>query len=338
MRPVILIRRSLSGPGGAERVFHKYKAALQADCQVIPVCEPPALRGNSARRALAFTRLADEVIAEHPEALSISLERGPSAQIYRAGDGVHRHYRRLLGGISFNPIHRVYPRLDEKSFRAARVIIANSQMVADEIRHTYPWAAAKVRVVVNGIDLQKFCPPTRPMADIRAQLDLPAQGPLFLFMANGWQRKGLRQTLQILKACASVSPRLVIVGKGNPADLKGLDAIYRGVVDNMADYYQACNAFLLPTLYDPFTSSVLEALACGLPVVTTAHNGASQVIQHGLTGYVLPHQNKQLKEAADWLMQNLSTDRRLISQTVQAYSVQREIAAIRNIFAELKAT
>lgn len=336
-RPVILIRRSLGGPGGAERVFFKYKAALEAERELIAVSEPPEAAGSSARRALDFTRQADEVIAAHPGALSISLERGPSAQIYRAGDGVHKHYRKLLGGISFNPIHRVYPRLDEKSFRAAKVIIANSKMVAEEIRHYYPWAADKVHVVINGIDPEKFCVSREPKENIRTRLNLPEKGMLFLFMANGWQRKGLKQALKILKYCKRLSPTLVIVGKGNPADLKGLPVIYRGVVGNMPEYYQACDAFVLPTLYDPFTSSVLEALACGLPVVTTQQNGAAEVVKHGLTGYVLPHPKHKLKEAAAWLMENMDTPRDMISQTVQLYTAEREIAAIKHIFKELEA-
>lgn len=340
VRTVILIRRSLGGPGGAERVFRKYLAALQGDYKIIPVSEnedTKGQKGSSATRAKDFTKLADKIIAQHPGALSISLERGPSAQVFRAGDGVHKHYRKLTGGISFNPIHKLYPKLDEKSLLSAKIIIANSKMVATEIAQYYPIVKNKIRVIYNGIDMEKFSPGDEPQASVRKRLNLPVDKKLILFMGNGWARKGLKQALQIAKLCDAT---LVAVGKGKLSEIKNevnkKNIIFCGVVDNMPDYYRACDAFVLPTAYDPFTSSVLEALSCGLPVVTTRHNGASEAVQQGITGYVMPTQKEEIKQAAAWLNKNIGPDRNKIAQTVKDFTAQREIEEIKKIFAELE--
>jgi UDP-glucose:(heptosyl)LPS alpha-1,3-glucosyltransferase len=282
---------------------------------------------------MRFARRADRTIAANPEGISLSLERGPSADIMRAGDGVHKRYR-LLAGPSLNLFHMVAPKLDEKSFKAAKVIIANSEMVRKEISQYYPTCASKVRVVRNGIDTQRFSPGSvsnETKKQLRHRLKLPEHGLRFLFMGNGWKRKGFKQALEIARLCGAV---LVIVGKGKGKLPK--EVIYKGVVDNMPDYYRASDAFILPTLYDPFSSSVLEALACGLRVVTTRQNGAAEVVKHGETGFILGGQNKDLKEAAAWLAKEPSLSPAQIAKTVEGCTVEKEIAALREIFKEVE--
>ncbi len=325
----------MNGPGGAEKVFQKYRDAFHGSCEVTAVCEARKGFGPSWWRAMAFARMADKVIAANPGALSISLQRGPRAQIFRAGDGVHRRYLQLMNSFSLNPWHIVAPMLDEKSFGAAKVIIANSKMVAEDIRRFYPSEARKVRVVYNGFDPKKFFVSPELRREFRRRLGLPEEGALFLFMGNGWKRKGLKQAMEIVRRCAKLKPKLVVVGKGKQSQLPR-DIIFRGYVNNMPDYYRACDAFILPTLYDPFSSSVLEALACGIPVVTTRQNGASEVVREGESGFLMDVQNKDIREAAAWLENAEKLPAEKIAETVSAYTVEHEIGAIRKIFEEVE--
>jgi UDP-glucose:(heptosyl)LPS alpha-1,3-glucosyltransferase len=78
----------------------------------------------------------------------------------------------------------------------------------------------------------------------------------------------------------------------------------------MPDIYAAADVFLLPTLYDPFSNATLEALATGLPVITTVHNGVSEVITDGENGFILP--------AADAVPQMSELLKRLADPAVRA--------------------
>jgi UDP-glucose:(heptosyl)LPS alpha-1,3-glucosyltransferase len=86
-----------------------------------------------------------------------------------------------------------------------------------------------------------------------------------------------------------------VVGKGNEAKFLALAAasgvgdrvIFTGPQTNVERYYAAADIFVLPTLYDPFSNSTLEALASGLPAITTAQNGASEVIDEGVDGFMV---------------------------------------------------
>ena len=104
--------------------------------------------------------------------------------------------------------------------------------------------------------------------------------------------------------------RLVVVGKGRPENYRELIARhgltervhFGGVVSETAPYYQAADLHLSPTRYDPFSNSCLEALACGCPVVTTPGNGASEVIEEGVSGFVLEDTASEeiWEKAAGW--------------------------------------
>jgi len=62
---------------------------------------------------------------------------------------------------------------------------------------------------------------------------------------------------------------------------------FAGVQENMGPWYGAADAFALPSLYDPFPNAALEAMACGLPVITTPQSGAAELIEEGVNGYVV---------------------------------------------------
>src|SRR5262245_16925202 len=73
--------------------------------------------------------------------------------------------------------------------------------------------------------------------------------------------------------------------------------------------YAGADLFVLPTLYDPFANTCLEAMACGLPILTTAVNGAAELIRDGTTGYVLD-ENASVASVADALQHLLPGERR----------------------------
>ena len=99
-----------------------------------------------------------------------------------------------------------------------------------------------------------------------------------LFAGSGWERKGLRFAIRQWKE-AKADSRCWWPDVAMKADLRQPRARFLGVVQDMPALYGAADIFLLPTIYDPFSNACLEALAAGLPVVTTSANGFSEIME-----------------------------------------------------------
>ena len=206
-RQLFIVRRQSGGSGGAERVAADFSLRLKVDWEVEQVFAGATVKGmqlggtqgpgwlRSLQFAKQVNRLADKV---NPD-IVLSLERGPLCDLYRAGDGVHRHWMKLKYGGScrwmFNPLNWIYPSQEKKTITAARIVVANSEMVASELRHAYPDAAEKVRVIRNGFDPSHF---HFGSSDALASLDLPTGAKTLLFLGSGWRRKGLRSVITYL--------------------------------------------------------------------------------------------------------------------------------------------
>ena len=133
-------------------------------------------------------------------------------------------------------------------------------------------------------------------AALRQRLGAPENGAVILFVGSGFERKGLTYLLQAFGSLRDKTSQLWVVGKGHiavyrrAAERLGVADRVRfwGPVTETAPFYQAATVLALPTLYDPCSNVVLEALACGTPAVTTAANGAAEFITPGENGALVP--------------------------------------------------
>src|SRR5947208_317890 len=99
--------------------------------------------------------------------------------------------------------------------------------------------------------------------------------------------------------CGDRKMRLLVAGRGNPRLYKTKRPCFwrekpvqfLGEVVDMLRVYAAADIFILPTIYDPFSNACLEALACGLPVITTRSNGFSEIVDEGVHGSIIDHAN-----------------------------------------------
>lgn len=181
------------------------------------------------------------------------------------------------------------------------VIIAISDMLRDDICQRYALTQEDVELVYNGVDLDKFAK-DRDLDSrkvLRRDLGFEPDSVLFLFMAYDFRKKGVKYLIQaaarLRNKVGSKSFGVVVVGsKPSPALLSLVDGmdlgsivIFRGPTQNPETYYNACDVFVLPTFYDACSLVVFEAMASGLPAITTRHNGASGIISDGRDGMVL---------------------------------------------------
>ncbi len=264
--------------------------------------------GGKTLRLLTFALNSRRLLKDAGPQVVLSLERVPSSQVYRAGDGCHREFlsRRApyLSPLAratqwLTPFHRVMLVVERRLFTSPglRRVIANSRQVREEIIRLYGVDPARVRVIVNGVDRQRFHPlEPGAAAALRQRLGAPENGAVVLFAGSGYERKGLTYLLQAFGSLKDKASHLWVVGKGHSASyvraaeqLGVADRVrFWGPVTEMAPFYQAATVLALPTLYDPCSNVVLEALGCGTPVVTTAANGAAEFITPGANGAVIP--------------------------------------------------
>lgn len=179
------------------------------------------------------------------------------------------------------------------------LVAALSQYVRRHVVAGYPgFPANRVEVVFNGVDLKPLdaTAAAAARASLRASMSLTQAEPLILFVAHNFRLKGLRE---LIRAAASPQGRaakwkLLIAGRDERGPYQRLaarlglsDRVHWRKDGDIRDAYAAADVLAHPTWYDPCSRVVLEALANGLPVVTTMWNGASDVIEIGRTGLVI---------------------------------------------------
>jgi UDP-glucose:(heptosyl)LPS alpha-1,3-glucosyltransferase len=317
---VAIVRQRYNPYGGAERFIQRALPALER-AGAEPTLIARSADGWGARRLLAvdpfhfgntwrdasFARAARRAWAAGGFDLVQSHERIAGCDIYRAGDGVHAEWldiRRAGGGpfegagIALNPHHHYVCAAERRMFAdpALRAVICNSAMVRGEIERRFGVAAQKLHVIYNGVDLEHFHPGRRAglRAAARAELGAGEKDRVFLFVGSGFWRKGLDAAIAALAQCAAQcadQPFLLAVagrdrqagyyaGLARAAGLAGR-VRFLGGRDDVRPLYAAADCFILPTRYDPFPGTVLEALAMGLPAIVGRRSGAAEVIRPG---------------------------------------------------------
>ena len=174
-------------------------------------------------------------------------------------------------------------------------VIVGSQMVADQIVDFYKYPADRIDLVRNGVPLDKFRFDPELREKSRADLKVKPDEIVLLFAGSGWQRKGLLFAIEAMAICKSRKLRLLVAGRGDARPYKSRRFLFwredpvqfLGELADLVPVYAAADIFILPTIYDPFSNACLEALACGLPVITTRSNGFSEIIEHGVNGSIV---------------------------------------------------
>jgi UDP-glucose:(heptosyl)LPS alpha-1,3-glucosyltransferase len=313
---IALVRRGYARSGGAEAYLKRLadgiiKAGHQV--QLVTTNEWPedewsfgSIKRLSGTTVVGFADELEQIRAHLQCDVLFSLERIWSCDVYRAGDGVHRAWlarrrkfelplKRFVRTASRK--HRDLSQLEESLFekRKAGRVIAASQMVVSEIVGLYGYPADKIDLVRNGVPLEKFRFKPALRERSRAELKLKPDHVAVLFAGSGWERKGLLFAMEAMALCKNRKMRLLVAGRGDPRGYKTTrlrfwreDPVqFLGEVADLAPLYAAADIFILPTIYDPFSNACLEALAGGLPVITTSSNGFSEIIEDRVHGSVI---------------------------------------------------
>jgi len=318
---IALIHPDFRPDGGAERMILHTLSALAGQVHITIVARrrPPAAGDwdfitcnpfhlGRLWREWSFERGVCRALRGRQFDLVQSQVRLACCHLYRTGGGVHRqwlHERdRKRGSWSrlatqLSP-YQQYKLAAERRMYASpmlEAVICNSQMVKDEIRHYFGLPEERLPVIRNAIDQERFRPATDDQVRrmVRTQLGIGLDDIVYAFVGSGFERKGLDLLLEVLAELPADS-HLLVVGKDKDqraymrqARRLGLAGRmhFVGVHDDVRPYYWASDVFALPTLYDSFALTVLEAMACGLPVVSSHRCGAAvDLIRSGENGLI----------------------------------------------------
>jgi len=219
------------------------------------------------------------------EKFYFSLERIVCPDVYRAGDGVHKIFLSIENKSKFNLLHPVYLFLERRCFNNAKHIIANSQMVKNEIIKVYGVDRHKIDVVYNGIQ-PKEVDYAQSYQKLSNEFDLQSDTPIILYVGSGFKRKGVEEFLGIISKMTTKC-QAFILGKEKKiyyyeqlAKDLGVDnkVVFTGPRTDVVDFYTISDIFLFPTHYEPFSNVVLEAMNFGNAVFTTKQNGAHEIL------------------------------------------------------------
>ncbi len=334
-----LVRQKYRPDGGAERFVSRALEALEGqdlDLSVITrewqgdrnpdwhihLCNP--VKWGRVSRERGFAESARKIWQKEKFDIVQSHERIAGCDIYRAGDGVHRRWLLQRSRIMPNwrskllmadRFHRYIMRAEQEMYAAPelKAVICNAQMIKNEIMADFGVPDEKITVIYNAIDNQKFLPATEAVRhQLREQFDIPQNAHCLIFVGSGFERKGLEAAI---RAVALADSFLLVVGQDK--DEKRYRALastlgcagrvrFAGVQKQTLPFYQAADALLLPTLYDPFPNVILEAMSCGLPVITSETCGGSEFIIQGENGFVcdaldIPHLVESIRALPDEL-------------------------------------
>lgn len=345
-----IIRRRYTPYGGAERFIERIAARLseggvattilaeQWDAAEKPAAPMEVLRAASrgwsrAARFRSFQDSVAEILRRHSFDLVQSHERLMGADIYRAGDGVHAAWmQRLLreagkwraAWLQRDPYHRVVMETERRMASDKKLhFVANSMLVASELHGLLGIPEDRITVIPNGVDTARFAPPDdAARAEARRKFHLQEDAPVIAFVGSGFARKGAFHLVEAMRLLPDVF--LLVCGQDKKrAALEALAAKLRldnrvkilGAMNDVRPVLHASDIFALPSLYDPSPNAALEALGCGLPVITTDDTGLAREIAMAGAGAVCARDPEDIAQK----IKNIITDRpRLAVAAAQA--------------------
>ena len=265
---------------------------------------------GGAWRMKSFAQSVEQHVRESSYDLVFGLGKTWTHDVVRMGGGLHGTYLKLAHDETLSTFDRITGKgkskqrlaleIEKRAFApgAVRRVITNSKMVARDVAQQHSVPEEIIDVVYNGVDLERFDRPKHADAAraLRAECRFADDDAVLLFLGTGYGRKGLDLVQAAFAKSAPQNARLLVVGfdssrasfesRGAELGIRERSRFLGGRLDPEV-CYAASDFYCLPTRYDPFANSTLEALASGLPVITSDSNGGSELIERGVQGDVV---------------------------------------------------
>jgi len=223
-------------------------------------------------------------------------------KVYSESFAIGRFIKRIIIPLSLKYWVRHWIESAPFRLRPEPVVIAISDMIANDIEKYFSFSRDRIETVYNGVDTSKYNTGFRSSlrGPLRQKMGIKEDGVVFLFVSYDLKKKGIEPLVEasaLLKESHGEGFRVVILG-GEPypslskrVSQLGMEKniIFAGKSRSIEEYYANSDVLVLPTYYDACSLVVIEAMASGLPSITTIYNGASGIINEGKDGFVISH-------------------------------------------------
>ncbi|MDO8446313.1 MAG: glycosyltransferase family 4 protein [Deltaproteobacteria bacterium] len=375
---IALIHKTFSLYGGTERyITNLSKALIEGGHEVhifankweyaagVHFHKVPMLKLGKTAKMLSFAWFTRNVVQDKRFDIVQGFGKTVRQDIFRTGGGVHRAWMKeslvairspFVRKIKYltrllSPAQWLTLYIEGRTFREGnyRRIIAVSERVKRQIMEYYHVSSEAITVIHNGVDLSIFNTDDRKEArdKIRERFGIGDEDILLIFASTNFHLKGLEYLIRGMARIDRTLLKLLVVGgddKGPYEKLAGSlgigdRVVFAGKGKDMEVFYQAGDAFAYPTLYDPFANVCLEAMACGLPVITSRVNGVSDIITDGVDGLLLNDPSDDL-EIADKIKSLLEDGKRVemgkrAQNLSQRYGMERHIEKVIALYEEI---
>lgn len=271
-------------------------------------------------RTASFHRQAQKILktANLRDSFDIvySMCRTYPVDIFRVTEQLHAKWLPIgySSWAKLNPRHRGILSLERKSLTAkqTKMIVANSNLIKKQLIEEFAYPADKIRVIYNGMNHDMFFPASAAeKAEVRKKMKLDSKHNICLFCASNFKIKGLPEAIEVIASLTEKQRNntlLLVVGGDKTTPYIKLAAeygiakniVFTGAQKNMRDYYIASDILLYPSSYETFSNVCLEAMGCGLPVITTRQIGAYELIREAVNGFSV-NTNANIDEMAVFL-------------------------------------
>ena len=284
------------------------------------------------------TRRARAFLAARPDAISICHNDALAGDVY-VNHGLLQAAMRARGQYVWrmvrNPLHLFTALRDRIRYRGRyhREIVALTEHEAALLIRTYGSVRAPIEVIPNGVDTERFrMPGAEERIAARRSLGLPAEAWVAVFVGHEFERKGLPLAVDALVTQPDVhllvvggTPEMIARARADAAELGVADrTTFAGIRPDIVPALWASDALVLPSAYEANALVVLEALACGIPVVSTPVGAAPDLLVDGVNGYLIARDARTLSARLSALRE-ASTDglREACRTTAEEYSWSR---------------
>jgi UDP-glucose:(heptosyl)LPS alpha-1,3-glucosyltransferase len=302
-------------------------------CRWDPTVLPPQVRYHAIRMAGSlrflrpwfFSSACQKALREARHDLTVGFDKICGVDVVYPQGGLYaataqhnllkyRHcwQRRLVGLLkAFDPAHRSYIALEKRQYRGANrpLVVAISEMVYQHFQEYCGYSTEDLRLVRLAPNTERFDETDRPRRrqEWRHAWVISPEMTVGLFAGLNYRLKGLEPLLHAVRLLQEPNFRLLVAGSSYTADFQRLarklgvarQVRFLGYCADMRNCYFAADFFVHPTFYDPCSHVVLEAMSCGLPVITSRYNGASEMLHPPREGLVIrdPHDHAELAQA-----------------------------------------
>lgn len=333
------------------------------------VLRPLAL--GSAHRIYTFAEAVEQYLIKNKYDLVYGLGRTWTQDVLRLGGGSHATYLEKAHYVTHSRLqdflkwtflrHKIALDIEKKALTSCLPlkVICNSHMVKQDIIHRYHVPEDRIAVIHNGTDVEKFNREryVEQAATLRKQNGISADDLVFLFLGTGYQRKGLDLVLKAFSRYIEQGNKAKLIVAGHDSSLKQFRklaqrlkvaqaTLFLGGRRDPEVLYAASDIFILPTRYDPFANATVEALASGLPVITSKNNGGCELIENDMNGNIVDVSDEGTSEIVkamhywedkDILSRGSRAARRTSLKNEAKYKMEQTYRILLEVYGEKKA-